>query len=324
VKSGNLGFPLCIVCGAVRSPYASDIEIRHFIEHHTKTCGRAPAWFGFSADAQVDGLYFENFSSLSDAINLGEGLRMVANISLEMEPEDLQILLFTENEESHHLLIYDPMPGGSGIIDQLIDDWAQILSRGISSLQNCPGACEDACYDCLKTYRNMLYHSKLNRFRAAELLDELKHEPKKIGSIPPRTGDATPPEGQSTNTPEMRLSAILQSYGFPDFDRQKEIPLPGSLQLTRPDFYYESPDEIIKIAVYLDGLSKNIHGNEERQRIDHLIRAVLGSQMVKVVEIAASDLDDPVILRYHLMTIAQKLNRNDLIRTIEDEKEESS
>ncbi len=61
------------------------------------------------------------------------------------------------------------------------------------------------------------------------------------------------------------------------------------------------------------------HGNEERQRIDHLIRAVLGSQTVKVVEIAASDLDDPVILRYHLMTIAQKLGENDIVRAFEDE-----
>jgi len=318
VKNGYLGYPLCNVCGAVRSPYASDVEIQHFIEHHTRTCGRAPAWFGFSANAQVDGLYFENISSISDAINLAEGLRMSANISLEMEPDDLQILLFTENEETHHLFVYDPMPGGSGIIDQLLDDWVETLTRGISSLQNCSGACEEACYDCLKTYRNMLYHPQLNRFRAAELLDELRHDPNKIGSIPPKAGDSTPPEGQSTNTPEMRLSAVLQSYRFPNFDRQKEIPLPGSLQFTRPDFYYESPDGVVKIAIYLDGLSKNIHGNEERQRIDHLIRAVLGSQTVKVVEIAASDLDDPVILRYHLKTIAQKLNKKDIVRDLED------
>jgi len=318
VKNGSLGYPLCIVCGAVRSPYASDVEIQRFIELHTRTCGRAPAWFGFSADAQVDGLYFENISSLSDAINLAEGLRMAANISLEMEPDDLQILLFAENEESHHLLIYDPMPGGSGIIDQLIDDWPQTLGRGISSLQNCSGACEDACYDCLKTYRNMLYHPHLNRFRAAELLDEFRHELNKIGSIPPSTEDAAP-EGQSTNTPEMRLSAIFQRYKFPTFDRQKEIPLPGGLQLTKPDYYHESSDGAIKVAVYLDGLSKDIHGNEEWQNRDRFIRAVLGSQKVEIEEISASALDDPIMLRYHLMSIAQKLKRGDIAQTIESE-----
>lgn len=318
VKNGNLGYPLCIVCGAVRSPYASDLEIQRFTEHHTKTCGKAPAWYGFSADAQVDGLYFENIASLSDAINLAEGLRMAANISLEMEPEDLQILLFADSEESHHLLIFDPMPGGSGIIDQLIDEWAQIIGHGITALKNCTGACESACYDCLKTYRNMLYHTNLNRFRAIELLEELRNEPGKIGSIPPSEGETTS-EGESTNTPEMRLASIFERHEFPAFDRQKSIPLPGALQLTKPDFYYESADGAIKVAVYLDGLSKKIHGSEERQKIDSFIRAVLGSQKVDIEVISASALDDPVMLRYHLMSIAQKLRRDDIYQTFNSE-----
>ncbi len=315
VRGRQFGYPLCIVCGAARSPYASEAEFERFIEDHKKSCGRSPERMGLSADAQADGLYFTHNGPLADAINLAEGLRLAANVSLEMEPEDLQLLLITESDDEHRVFIYDPMPGGSGIIDQLIDGWAQILGRGIASLQNCAGACSEACYDCLKTYRNALYHPLLNRRKAVELLEGLRHDPQLVLNIPPNI-ETGPPSGQSTNTAEARLSAELQSYGFPPFDRQKKIALPGSL-VTMPDFYYESADEKKKIALYLDGLSKNIHGNKERQKKDHYIRTVLGSQNVHVEEIASSALDDPSMLRLHLLSVAQRLGREDIVKVLQ-------
>ena len=60
-----------------------------------------------------------------------------------------------------------------------------------------------------------------------------------------------------------------------------------------------------KIAIYLDGLSKGIHGNEERQKIDNLIRTILRSEGWHVEEIASSALDDPEMMKHHLKSLAK-------------------
>ena len=304
VAQDNLGYPFCIVCGATRSPYASEKEIDNFIEKHKEACGKEPGKFAFSADSQVDGLLFRELESSDEAINLAEGIRASANIQLEMDPEDLQILMLSKSDDSCDVLIYDPMPGGSGLIDQLIENWVSLIESGIDALKNCEGNCEKSCYDCLRTYRNMFFHPQLDRSTAVEMLEKYKYKPRLDITLDPSTTQSPPPEGESTNTAEMRLSALLRDHGFPAFDRQHEIPLPGSIGKTIPDFYYEDESRDIEIAIYLDGLSKGIHGNEERMKIDHYIRTVLRSKGIHVEEIAASALDDPMMLRLHLKALA--------------------
>jgi hypothetical protein len=63
----------------------------------------------------------------------------------------------------------------------------------------------------------------------------------------------------------------------------------------------------VKVAIYLDGLSKGIHGNEERQKIDNLIRTILRSEGWHVEEIASSALDDPEMMKHHLRSLAKAL-----------------
>ena len=317
VLLGNLGYPLCTVCGATRSPYSSPKELENFRTTHTKTCGKEPADHCFTADAQVDALYFEKLGSREDAINLAEGLRIAANVSLEMEPDDLQILLIAEDETSFNVLIYDPMPGGSGIIDQILEDWKNIIEKGIQVLQNCPGGCDESCYECMRTYTNMFFHKDLNRHSAISLLKTMQKDLVKGAVIPASADPTTTLPSHSTNVPEFRLERILHDYGFPPFETQREIPLPGSIGLTKPDFYYESPDKSIRVAIYLDGLSRGIHGNEQQQQKDNYIRSVLRSQGVNIEVVPASALDDPVHLRYCLMAIAQALSRRDLVEKID-------
>ena len=311
VAEGILGYPFCRVCGATRSPYASDTEIEKFKEKHKEACGEVPENYCFTADNQVDGLYFKGLTSLSETINIAEGIRTSANIHLEMDPEDLQIQVFRLAEEEFNVMIYDPMPGGSGLLDQIIEKWEKIIAAGIEALGNCRGNCETSCYDCLRTYRNMFYHPNLDRFEAVKLLEDLNTKPKKVSSLPPNVPNRPRPKGGSTNTPEMRLSRLLQEHGFPPFDKQHEIKMEGSIKRTVPDFYYEDQRKDIKIAIYLDGLSKNIHGNAERQRTDHFIRSYLRSKGYDVIEIAATDLDDPAILNMHVSSIAKALSNKE-------------
>jgi len=312
VASGKIGYPICRVCGATRSPYASDKEIESFIEIHKKRCGEEPKNLCFSADAQVDGLLFENLPSKSSAVNLAEGLKIASNVSLEMEPDDLQILLLPQDEESYNVLIYDPMPGGSGIINQILEEWPYLIEKGMKVLESCQGGCERACYDCMKSYSNMLYHTDLNRHEAVSLLDGLKKDCTKVCSIDPVIED-TVPIGGSTNIPEILLGKKLDSYGFPSFQRQVRIDLSDG-NYTVPDFYYSSQDETVKVAIYLDGLSKNIHGDPKQQLKDTFLRNALQIQKnVKVIPIPASVVTgDPEVLRMYMQMVAMALGRSDL------------
>lgn len=312
VKSGELGYPLCIVCGASRSPYASGMELEKFKEFHKKNCGKKPENYCFTADALVDGLLFTNIETKADAVNLAEGLIAAANISLEMEPDDLQILLLADSQDIYDVFLYDPMPGGSGIIDQMIEKWEEIIERGIKSLVNCSNQCETSCYECLKSYRNMQYHDSLNRHRALELLEEIKAPVTCLGKIQPVI-EETESEGDQTNIAEMRLSKKLKEYGFPPFEQQKRIELPQANTFSIPDFYYESADRNVKIAIYLDGLSKRIHGDENTYAKDQFIRMLVRSKGIAVVEIPASALDDQTMLDAFLSFIAQILNDKEIL-----------
>ena len=88
----------------------------------------------------------------------------------------------------------------------------------MEKLKNCGGHCELSCYDCLKTYRNMVHHQVLNRHEAVTHLEKFNDSPRLVRSVPPTAQTPTPPSGEaSTNVAEMRLSALLRDKGFPHF-----------------------------------------------------------------------------------------------------------
>ena len=82
-----------------------------------------------------------------------------------------------------------------------------------------------------------------------------------------------------------------------------------SLGATIPDLFYDDPISGRQLAIFLDGLSKGIHGNKNRQQLDRLIRENLEEEGIDVIEIAASELDDPEAMKRHLKRISMKLRR---------------
>ncbi|MFW6121517.1 MAG: DUF1998 domain-containing protein, partial [Petrotogales bacterium] len=274
-----------------------------------KTCGKKPGRFAITADAQVDGIRFKGSNSIEDGINLTEALRIGANQVLEMDPEDLQILVLPQGAETWDVFLYDPMIGGSGLLNQLIEHWEEIIETSKETLISCPNACEKSCYSCMRTYRNKMNHEYLDRRKAVEILNEFRKKPKLDHDIPAIVYDRTP-TGIGTNLAEARLRQILIREGFPPFDAQEEIEIPHkTYKRTKPDLLRIDPTTGVKVAIYLDGLSKNLHGNEERQKIDNLIRTILRSQGYHVEEISASALDDPEILKYHLRSLSNALKQ---------------
>jgi len=122
------------------------------------------------------------------------------------------------------------------------------------------------------------------------------------------TIERTPTTGTSTNLAEIRLRRLLIDEGFPPFDAQQVIPIPHkTYKQTTPDFTRIDLVSGLKIAIYLDGLSKGIHGNEERQKIDSLIRTILRSEGWHVEKIPSSALDDPEMMKHYLRSLAKAL-----------------
>jgi len=306
VREGNFGYPICPVCGASRSPYASDPELERFKKYHKKSCGLEPPWLGLTAETEVDGLLFKDFRHLASAVNFAESLRTGANHVLEMDPEDLQILVLPKEDEACDVFLYDPMSGGSGILNQLLEQWKEVVKVTLTSLGTC--SCERSCYSCLRTYRNQINQPYLDRKHAMELLADYAATPEFQHDLAALGGTEPEPEGTGTNVGEMRLRKMLRDEGFPEFDAQVEISVNHkSIKKSKPDLAYINEETDVKVAIYLDGMSKNIHGNEERQRIDRVIRLAVEEEGFRIIDIAYSELDDPEIMKQHYRRISNAL-----------------
>ena len=171
----------------------------------------------------------------------------------------------------------------------------------------------------MRTYRNIFYHPVLDRGKAKSLLADLPGSPQLEYEIEPEAEDTMPGDHKGTNDGEDRLAQMLLKAGFPSYIRgQKKINIGKPYNTTTPDFYFEDPVKDIQVAVYLDGLSKAIHGNEERARIDRVIRQQLEAEGIVVIEIAYSDLSDPEAMLIQFKRLAHALKRKEHVKVLEN------
>ncbi|HPI36959.1 MAG TPA: helicase-related protein [Ignavibacteriaceae bacterium] len=304
---GKLGYPICTVCGSTRSPYSSDAEIEHFREMHSERCGKVPSNIGLFAEAKVDGILIKQLDSQATATNLAEGILVGANLLLEMERGDLDYIVIQETDETFSLFIYDPMPGGSGLLNQIIQNWFKLIKFSLLRLAECPNKCETSCYSCLRTYYNVFNHYLLDRNYAQKILLQYLDHPIFGYNIPAEEEVRHTESGAGTNIGEKTLGKMLVEAELPKFEEQIRISIGPPYNSTVPDFYLEDTVKNIRIAIYLDGLSKEIHGNIERRKVDLIIRNILDSRGIHVIEIASSDLNDPEIMNLYFSKLANIL-----------------
>ena len=251
-------------------------------------------------------LRFHSVESEADGINVGEALRTAATRLLDMGPDDLQLLLFRKSDDKLDLLIYDPMPGGSGLLEQFLARWQELVATARELLAGCVQGCETACYACLKTFRNQFHHGLLNRHEALSLMTDLDRMPEAYRDIVPVFEEEKAGEGTPSNQPEARLLRLLQEHQFPAGDCRKRVVTSAGLA-TEPDWLHEGA----KVAVYLDGMSRSLHGDPKTAQRDQLIRGMLELDGYSVIVVQSRDLDDPQAVRLHLKNIAQAIGLND-------------
>jgi ATP-dependent helicase YprA (DUF1998 family) len=320
VANGTLGFPVCTVCGQSRSPLASAHDLREFATHHQQRCGRPVTNVGFFADVIADALSVQGFRDRTEAHSVLEALRKGATQVLEMEQEDLQLLVIGQSGEvSCDGLLYDPMPGGSGLLEQLVERWGEMVSTALEILEGCPSRCADACVDCLMHFRNAWYHRHLNRHVAAQAIRDwgtaitFSHEiPAQLPSM--RGVDLT------VNEAERTLRDLFDRAGLVGYETQYPIELGRPMGTTTPDFYFRDPDGVDPgICVYLDGMSGHLHGNPQNADRDRHSREQLRSQGYQVVDIPYGHLTDGRAMQGHFFRIGRVLlGRADALRIRED------
>jgi hypothetical protein len=319
VEQLRVGYPLCLACGQSRSPFASSEELKKFKEAHLERCNHLVEPTGFFADVEVDVLGIHDTADRTVAFSLAESLRMGAARVLDMETEDLQILaLGRPGEDRLDVFLYDPMPGGSGLLEQLTSRWDEVVAAARELVSGCPAACERACIDCLHTFRNRFYHEHLDRHRALELfsgdckLVEQHAIPEKL----PTTQTTT---GQPQTFIEGRFRKLLVAAGLPEPICQHRIVL-DSGWTTIPDFFYASDDEDEPgICVYLDGMAGHIHGNQEQQDKDTFLRTRLREKGFVVVEVPSFKLDDKAEMVRIIARLAKYLLGKDDQRRLKDD-----
>ncbi|MFA5786294.1 MAG: DEAD/DEAH box helicase [Actinomycetota bacterium] len=315
-RFGRFGYPVCTVCGQSVSPLSSDRQRDQFDTSHAEWCGRKVTPVGFYADVIADVLSLPACPDQRTAYSVLEALRFAATRVLDMHMEDLQILVigYVDRDEVDALL-WDPMPGGSGLLDQMCERFEEITGVAREVVETCPAACETSCVDCLQTFRNGYYHKHLDRRVALERLTAWGPSISVSHDIPAKQPSKEPTEGtHPVNEAERRLRHLLLAAGFEEGIRGQQIRLDRAIGTTTPDVIYRAPhhgnDE--GICIYLDGLSGHLHGSRATAAQDQRIRAWLRNNGYEVIEIAASDLFDEGAMMRHFRKLAGYLGASDL------------
>lgn len=319
VEQGELGYPVCLVCGQSRTPFASAAELQRFQQDHLDRCRRPVQSVGFCADVVADVLSFPSCPSREEAYTVMEGLRTAATRILDMDRDDLEVLVLgaAGTDEVTGLLL-DPMPGGSGLLEQLLERFTEVVAAMRPLAEQCPSGCERSCNDCLRTFRNVFYHEHLNRHALSELIQRHGEALTFQHDIPPRMPDPTPTgAGRPVNLAESRLRDMLQRAGFPEARRHEPIDLGQPLGRTYPDCFWPGADSFEPgICLYLDGLSEHLHGNQTTAQQDRAIRQELRARRYEVFELPASCLDDRGHMTQLLYDLALRLLDRERARSI--------
>ena len=282
----KIGYPMCPVCGAVRDPFMSDAEIERFVESHKKSCSiNNIKRVALKAELRSETLKIGPYDGHDQAVNVFEGIRLGAGEVLDMGKTEVEGFIETDNNEKHWIVFYDPIPGGSGFIPQIIKYWSPIIESGIGLVTNCPRKCEEACYSCLMHFRNQQFHRELNRFTAEAMLTDLLGELTKSMDIPPKFINKEPEPGESDA--EDKFIDILKESSFPLPEGQFRVDFNDG-GYTVADFAY--PDK--RVLIYIDGMSEKIHGKPDQIRKDNIIRAKLRMIGFHVMDITSVSLND--------------------------------
>src|SRR5690606_4585856 len=109
-----------------------------FRDGHRKRCKVSDIiWTAVHVDLNSDVLQLGPFASREEAVNVLEGLLIGARMVLDMGEGELEGFALTDEGGGVWAILYDPLPGGSGFLPEILAHWEVVCKRGISVLLDC-------------------------------------------------------------------------------------------------------------------------------------------------------------------------------------------
>ena len=124
-------------------------------------------------DAPVSPQSFPFWLSLMYALIHG------ASHALQIERTDIDGVLFprkgnVQGEWRQTIVLYDDVPGGAGHVQQIRNEFSEVVQEAcrIADCTDC--AEETSCYSCLRDYNNQVFHHMLRRGEIVDYLENLQ------------------------------------------------------------------------------------------------------------------------------------------------------
>ncbi len=205
---------------------------------------------------------------------------------------DYDLLSFIDigKNKEIRIVIYETEEGGSGFLKLLVTEhkWFKLLvskmpemihfavEQGMikDNVESISRGCKDACYECLKNYRNQFEQASLNRHFVRPFLDKFIDSHLDPMLVAP--GSRTKFNAEDFDSAlERQFIAALQSKGIklPDQPKKPIIDPDTRVPLANADFFYEP-----KLCVFVDGPphdpARNSRQHEEDTRITHELEVI--------------------------------------------------
>lgn len=171
----NKGFMLCPECGCsepnrdyLRSHKAGKKHKRLRPTAGAMECGNDKPWtkeLAYGHQFQSFCLIARPTTAPGSVESLAYALQRGLCRALDLELSDIGIswrwIANNKDRTGSEIILYDQTPGGAGFVKEGFDSWERIETAAREICEMC--TCEQACYDCLKSYGNQSQHEKLNR-----------------------------------------------------------------------------------------------------------------------------------------------------------------
>ena len=199
------GYNYCTRCGRIESVSAPDIDLRlpHPLPYPNDGDGPCTGEFvtrgvvlgaDFPTDIALFSLKLDTVFRLPPANSetqaamrtICEALSMAACRLLQIESGEMLAEYRPALNESGaagtlvEVFLYDTLAGGAGFSPQMVPRAAELFQTALKILEGCPEGCDASCYRCLRSFRNRLDHSLLDRYVGGQLLRHILD-----GGVPP-------------------------------------------------------------------------------------------------------------------------------------------
>lgn len=190
------GYHYCVKCGRIESVCDPQMTLhmphpKPYPDERQSTCpgmtSKVVLGTDFISDVALfsfslgDGITLAPVASLTEVAmrTLAEAVSRAATELLQIEHGEVVAEYRAAVTEAGvlgqevELFTFDTLPGGAGFSRAAAEDPLVLLQKARKIMENCKGKCESSCYRCLRSFRNRLDHSLLDRHVGISFVDYL-------------------------------------------------------------------------------------------------------------------------------------------------------